>query len=46
VSEVSGATREEIHQFFAEGMLLNLGAAVGLPGEARTWTLEMLEEGT
>jgi len=46
VSDVSGASREQIHQFFAEGMLLNLGAAVGLPGEAKTWTLEMLEEAT
>jgi AcrR family transcriptional regulator len=45
VSEVSGASKEEIHRFFAEGMLLNLGAAVGLPGEARNWTLEMFEEG-
>jgi AcrR family transcriptional regulator len=45
VSDVSGASREEIHQFFAEGMLLNLGAAIGLPGEAKTWTLELLEEG-
>ena len=45
VRAVSGATREDIHQFFAEGMLLNLGAAIGLPGEAKTWTLEMLEEG-
>jgi AcrR family transcriptional regulator len=45
VREVSGASRDEIHQFFAEGMLLNLGAAVGLPGEAKDWTLEMFEEG-
>jgi AcrR family transcriptional regulator len=45
VSEVSGATNEDVHHFFAEGMLLNLGAAVGLPGEAGTWTLEMLDEG-
>ena len=44
VSEVSGASKHEIHQFFAEGMLLNLGAAVGLPGEAKDWTLEMFEE--
>jgi AcrR family transcriptional regulator len=44
VSDVSGASREDIHQFFAEGMLLNLGAAIGLPGEMKTWTLEMLEE--
>jgi AcrR family transcriptional regulator len=45
VSDVSGAPKDEIHRFFAEGMLLNLGAAVGLPGEAKDWTLEMFEEG-
>ena len=45
VSDVSGASRDEIHEFFAEGMLLNLGAAVGLPGRAKDWTLEMFEEG-
>ena len=45
VREVSGASAEDLHQFFAEGMLLNLGAAVGLPGEAATWTLEALEGG-
>jgi AcrR family transcriptional regulator len=45
VREVSGATPEDLHQFFAEGMLLNLGAAVGLPGEAATWTLEAMEGG-
>ena len=45
VHEMSGASRDELHQFFADGMLLNLGAAIGLPSEARTWTLEMLEEG-
>ena len=45
VREVSGASPGELHQFFAEGMLLNLGAAVGLPGEAATWTLEMMEGG-
>jgi AcrR family transcriptional regulator len=45
VVAVSGASREEIHGFFAEGMLLNLGAAVGLPGAAGKWTLEMFEEG-
>jgi AcrR family transcriptional regulator len=45
VSEVSGASRDEIHHFFAEGMLLNLGAAVGLPGEAATWSLEQFGEG-
>jgi AcrR family transcriptional regulator len=45
VREVSGASPEELHQFFAEGMLLNLGAAVGLPGQAATWTLEAMEGG-
>ena len=44
VVEASGASREEIHQFFAEGMLMNLGAAVGLP-HTHSWTLEMFEEG-
>jgi len=46
VREMSGASREEIHRFFAEGMLLNLGAALGVPGEAESWTLEMFEEAT
>ena len=45
VIEASGASHEEVHQFFAEGMLLNLGAAVGLPGAVGTWTLESFEEG-
>lgn len=45
VVEVSGAPRAEIHEFFARGMLLNLGAAIGFPGEAQNWSLDMLEEG-
>jgi AcrR family transcriptional regulator len=45
VSEVSGAPRDQIHHFFAEGMLMNLGAAVGLPGHVESWTLELFEEG-
>ena len=45
VQRISGASREEIHQFFGEGMLLNLGAAIGLPGEATEWSIEMLGEG-
>jgi hypothetical protein len=44
VAEVSGASPTEIHQFFAEGMLLNLGAAIGLPGEATSWRIELLGE--
>jgi AcrR family transcriptional regulator len=43
VSVASGASREDVHQFFAEGMLLNVGAAVELPGKASEWTLESLE---
>jgi AcrR family transcriptional regulator len=43
VVDVSGASRDEVHAFFAEGMLLNLGAAVGLPGAATGWSLEMFE---
>ena len=45
VREISGASPEDLHTFFAQGMLLNLGAAIGLPGEAATWTLESLEGG-
>jgi AcrR family transcriptional regulator len=44
VADASGASKDELHHFFAEGMLLNLGAATGLPGEAKDWTLEMFEE--
>jgi AcrR family transcriptional regulator len=36
------ASPEEIHLFFAQGMLLNVGAAVQLEGEPLNWTLEML----
>jgi AcrR family transcriptional regulator len=43
VEELSGATPDEIHEFFAEGMLLNLAAAVELPGHADHWSLDMLE---
>jgi len=45
VHELSGASKAELHDFFAQGMLINLGAAVGLPGESEHWTLEMFEEG-
>jgi AcrR family transcriptional regulator len=42
VRDVSHASEEEIHHFFAEGMLLNVGAAIqlGLPGKSMEWTLE------
>ena len=42
VTDTTGATPEEVHHFFAEGMLLNVGAAVQLPGEPVTWTLDHL----
>ena len=45
VVEASGASTHDIHKFFAQGMLLNLGAATGLPGEAKDWTLDMFEGG-
>ena len=43
VREISGASPEDLHPFFAQGMLLNLGAAIGLPGRggepgpSKTW---------
>lgn len=42
VAQTTGASGAEIHQFFAEGMLLNVGAAVQLEGESLTWTLDKL----
>jgi AcrR family transcriptional regulator len=45
VAEISGAGPEAIHRFFAEGMLLNVAAAVELEGESKAWVLHKLEEG-
>ncbi len=42
VARVSGATPAEIQDFFAMGMLLNVGAAIGLEGDPSTWTLESM----
>lgn len=42
VAERTGASSADIHHFFAEGMLLNVGAAVQLEGEPMTWTLDKL----
>lgn len=39
VESASGAPPEQIHAFFAEGMLLNVGAAVELEGHPLTWSL-------
>jgi hypothetical protein len=39
VARISGAGREELWHFFAEGMLLNVIASLDLPGvaEAKDW---------
>ena len=42
VKRESGATDEAIHQFFAEGMLLNVAAALELGGTPETWSLARL----
>ena len=39
VEDASGASPEEVHSFFAEGMLLNVGAAVELEGHPKAWSL-------
>src|SRR5256885_1134349 len=39
VAKESKASPEELHMFFAKGMLLNVGAAVGLGGDPETWSL-------
>ena len=38
----SGASNEEIHHFFAEGMLLTVAAALELGGTPETWSLSGL----
>ena len=45
VARASGASPEEVHHFFAEGMLLNVGAAVGLGGDPSSWSLSDLGGG-
>jgi len=45
VAELSGASPLEVHQFFSEGMLLNIAAAVGFEGKPKAWLLEQLEGG-
>jgi AcrR family transcriptional regulator len=42
VQRESGASDEAIHQFFAEGMLLNVAAALELGGTPETWSLARL----
>jgi AcrR family transcriptional regulator len=45
VAKASSASTEEIHHFFAEGMLLNIAAAVGLGGDPNDWSLADLGGG-
>lgn len=45
VQELSGASPQEIQGFFAQGMLLNIAAAVELSGNPKSWMLEHLEGG-
>jgi AcrR family transcriptional regulator len=42
VKRDSGASNEDIHRFFAEGMLLNVAAALELGGTPETWSLSGL----
>lgn len=42
VGEASRATPRELYEFFATGMLLNVGAAIGLEGDPSTWIFEDL----
>lgn len=42
VKRDSGASNEAIHAFFAEGMLLNVAAAIGIGGKPDTWSLSGL----
>ena len=42
VKKESGAPDQEIHAFFAEGMLLNVAAALELGGTPETWSLSRL----
>jgi len=44
VKRDSGASNEEIHHFFAEGMLLNVAAALELGTGPETWSLSALLE--
>jgi len=46
VAELSGASLLDVHQFFAEGMLLNIAAAVEFDTRPKAWLLEQLEGAT
>ncbi len=42
VAEASGATPKELFEFFAMGMLLNVGAAIGLEGDPAIWISDFM----
>ena len=42
VADRSGASAEDLHAFFAEGMLLNVGAAIRFTGDPARWSLDLL----
>ena len=42
VKRDSGASNQEVHAFFAEGMLLNVAAALEIGGKPDTWSLSGL----
>jgi AcrR family transcriptional regulator len=42
VRDESGASPEALHHFFAEGMLLNVAAAMELGGHPKEWSLDRL----
>ena len=46
VAEISGASMQDVHRFFAEGMLLNIAAAVEFETRPKAWLLEQLEGAT
>ncbi|HXU85485.1 MAG TPA: TetR/AcrR family transcriptional regulator [Verrucomicrobiae bacterium] len=46
VRALSGADLQDIHRFFAEGMLLNIAAAVEFAGDPKSWMLAQMEGGT
>jgi len=45
VRQDSGASNEELHRFFAEGMLLNVAAALEMGGSPESWSLSGLLKG-
>jgi hypothetical protein len=43
VAKASGANPHELFEFFASGMLLNVGAAIGVEGDSWNWITEFME---